>query len=100
MKQLLIILLAAITHFVWADEGVDITNPVQVSELHHLQEKLDSVSNAIMECMDSGEEHNICQCKHKELIIQFNTSAKILFLNHPIWGKSILSDLNRPMGIM
>ncbi len=80
MKQLLIILLAVITPFVWADEGVDITNPVQVSELLDLHEKLDSVSNAIMGCMDSGEEHAACICKHKELIIQFNNSVnRIIF---------------------
>ena len=80
MKQLLIILLAVITPFVWADEGVDITNPVQVSELLDLHEKLDSVANAIMGCMDSGEEHAACICKHKELIIQFNNSVnRIIF---------------------
>ena len=74
--KLLIILLTVITNTVWAYEGVDITNPAQVSELHNLQEKLDSVSNAIMGCMNSGEEHKVCICKHKELVIQFNTSAK------------------------
>jgi len=98
MKQLLIILLAVITNSIWADEGVDITNPVQVSELHNLQEKLDSVSNAIMGCMDSGEEHKACICKYKELIIQFNTSAKKLFLNHPDLGELDLVRFKSPDG--
>ncbi len=44
MKNLLMIVLAVIITFVWADEGVDITNPVQVAELHQVQEKLDMVS--------------------------------------------------------
>ena len=98
MKQLLIILLAVITNSIWADEGVDITNPVQVSELHNLQEKLDSVSNAIVGCMGSGEEHNDCICKHKELIIQFNRSVNNLFLNHPDLGELDLVRFKSPSG--
>ena len=98
MKRLLIILLAVMINFVWADEGVDITNPVQISELHNLQEKLDSVSNAIMGCMDSGEEHNVCICKHKEIIIQFNASANKLFLNHPELGELDLVRFKSPDG--
>ena len=99
MKQVLIILLAVITNLIWADEGVDITNPVQVSELHHLQDKLDSVSNAIMGCMDSGEEHAACICKHKELILQFNNSVNKLFMNHPDLGKLDLVRFKSPDGI-
>ena len=48
-----------------------------------IQERLDSVSDAVMGCMDSGGEHKACLCEHKELIVQFNTSVKNLFLNHP-----------------
>ncbi len=98
MKQVLIILLAVITNLIWADEGVDITNPVQVSELNHLQDKLDSVSNAIMGCMDSGEEHNVCICKHKELIIHFNNSVNKLFMNHPDLGELDLVRFKSPNG--
>jgi len=83
VKQLLIIFLVTFTSFVWADEGVDIDDKVQVSELNNIQDKLDSVSTTIMGCMDSGEEHKACMCKHKELIIQFNTNVKILFSNYP-----------------
>ena len=83
MKKLLIILLTTITHFVWADEGFDITNPAQVTALHNLQEKLDSVSTAIMGCISSGGSHSSCMCKHRELIAQFNETAKKLFLDHP-----------------
>lgn len=99
MKQSLIILLAVITNFVWADEGVDITNPAQVSELLDLQEKLDSVSNAIMGCLDSGEEHSVCICKHKELVIQFNRRVNELFLNHPGLGELDLVRFKSPDGI-
>jgi len=76
-------LLVTIANFVWADEGVDITNPIQVLALVAIQERLDSVSDAVMGCMDSGGEHKACLCEHKELIVQFNTSVKNLFLNHP-----------------
>jgi hypothetical protein len=83
MKKLLIILLISITHLAWADEGVDITNPAQVSALQNLQEKLDSVATAIMGCMSSGKSHNACMCKHKELIVEFNKTANKLFLDYP-----------------
>ena len=83
MKYLLIMLLAVIANLAWADEGVDITDPIQVSELRALQEIIDSVSTAIMECMDSGREHKACMCKHSALVIQFNTSVNNLFLNQP-----------------
>ena len=83
MKLILTILLVAASNFAWADEGVDITNPNQVLELVTIEEKLDTVSTAIMACMDSGKEHKPCLCEHKEKIIQFNASAKNLFVNHP-----------------
>ena len=98
MKKLLMILLTVIMTFVWADEGVDITNPVQVAELHRVQEKLDMVSNAIMGCMDSGEEHAACLCQHKELIIRFNSSVKTLFLDHPELGELDLVRFKSPDG--
>ena len=98
MKRLLIISLAVMINFVWADEGVDITNPVQVAELLQVQEKLDMVSNAIMRCMDSGGEHAACLCQHKELIIQFNSSVKTLFLNHPDLGELDLVRFKSPDG--
>ena len=79
MKHLLIILLATITNIVWADEGVDITNPIQALEVHNLQEKIDAVSATIKGCIDSGEEHGACMCKHKALILQLNSSVKSLF---------------------
>lgn len=84
MKYLLIIIsLTTNANVIWADEGVDITDPIQVSELHNLQDKLDSVSTAIMGCMDAGGAHKTCMCKHKEQIVQFNTIVSDLFSNHP-----------------
>ena len=83
MKFSLIILFLFLVNPVMADDGVDITDPLQVSVLHHLQEKIDSISVAINGCMDTGEEHKSCMCKHKDLIIEFNTTAKKIFLNYP-----------------
>jgi len=79
-------LLTTFTNVTWGDEGVDIFDPVQATELRNVQDKLDLVSTAIMGCMDSGEKYKACLCKHKELIIQFNTSVDKLFTNHPVLG--------------
>ncbi len=98
MKLILTILVATIANFVWADEGVDITNPTQVLELVKIQERLDSVSTAVMGCMDSGREHNACLCQYKELIIQFNRSVNNLFPNHPSLEKYDLVRFKSPDG--
>lgn len=83
MKYVLMILLTTFSNVVWGDEGVDISDPAQVAELHKVQDKLDSVSTAIVSCMDTGEDHKTCLCKHKELIIDFNSIVENLFSNQP-----------------
>jgi len=98
VKQLLIIFLSTLTTIVWADEGVDIDDPVQVSELNNIQGKLDSVSTAIMGCMDSGKEHKECICKHRGLIIEFNTNVKILFSNYPSFENLDIVRFKSPNG--
>jgi len=98
MKHLLIILLACITYLAWADEGVDITNPKQVSVLHNLQESLASVTTAIMGCIDSGNSHGSCICKHKVLITQLNKNTNKLFLDHPEFKDLDLVRFKSPEG--
>ena len=83
MKYFLSIFLIALLCPVQADEGIDITEPALVSELNNLQEKIESVTAAIRECMDAGEEHEICMCKHKNLINEFNITARNIFSNYP-----------------
>jgi len=100
MKLILTILLATVANFVWADEGVNIANPNQVLELVIIEKKLDTVSSAIMACMDSGKEHKSCLCEQKEKIIQFNTSVKKLFVNHPELEKYDLVRFKNQDGIM
>lgn len=95
----LLILLATNANFVWADEGIDITNPSQVSALVAISERLDAVSTAIMGCMDSGKGHNTCLCEHKGLVIQFNTSVNNLSLNHPDLEKYDLVRFKSPDGM-
>ncbi len=56
MKLIMTILLVTIANFAWADNGIDIKNPTQVSNLLLVQERLESVSNAVMGCMDLGKE--------------------------------------------
>lgn len=100
MKLILTILLVTVANFAWADEGVDITNPNQVLELVTIEEKLDSISTAVMACMDSGKEHKPCLCEYKEKIIQFNTGAKNLFVNHPELEKYDLVRFKNQNGTM
>lgn len=98
MKRLLILLLLAISDHAGADEGVDITDQGQVSELNNLQEDIDAVSEAIMKCMDTGQEHNVCMCRHQTLIIRFNTTAKNLFSTYPELEKRDLVRFRAPDG--
>lgn len=83
MRQVLMLLLVTVINPIWADEGVDITDQKQISALDLVQTRLDSVSTAMMGCMDTGYSHPACLCKYQNLIIQFNSSVKDLFLNHP-----------------
>ena len=83
MKYFLLIFLTTIINIVSADEEIVITEPAQVSALHAVHEKLDAVSDAVMQCIETGEEHATCLCTHKELIIKFNSSVDGLFVNYP-----------------
>ncbi len=99
MKYLLLIFLATIINFAWAQEGVDIADPVQVSELSKLQGEIESISTAIMECITAGEDHVACLCTHKEEIVQFNSSVKNLFANHPDFENHDLVNFTTPDGV-
>ena len=82
-SKLLIIFLLLISHVIWADDGVEITDPDQVSALLEVQEKIDSLSSSVMNCMDSGKVHKACMCDNEALINEFNTTANKLFELHP-----------------
>ena len=79
----MVLLLGSAINPVWADEGVDIKDLQQISALNQVQIRLDSVSTAVMSCMDAGKEHPVCLCQNQKLIIRFNTSVNELFINHP-----------------
>lgn len=98
MKPLIMLLLITVTSQVRAFESVDITDPVQISSLHQLQQSIDSISATVMKCMGSGSEHKSCLCKNKDLIIQFNGNVKRLFLEHPGLKKHDLVTFKTPGG--
>lgn len=99
MKQLAVMMLTIFTTCAWADEGVDISDPEQVSVLYDLQQKLDAVSTSIMGCMEAGEEHKSCMCKHKVLIVEFNTTVKDLFISYPEFKNLDLVRFKAPDGM-
>ena len=68
MKIYVVLLLAGMTAFARADEGVDILDPARVSALLAVQDRLDAVAAAITKCMEGGREHSVCVCEHRELI--------------------------------
>jgi hypothetical protein len=83
MKPLLIVLMASALNVAWSDEGVDIIDPDQVEGLDGIQEQIDAISTAVMQCMDAGKSHQDCLCESAALMLDFNTSVKNFFLNHP-----------------
>jgi hypothetical protein len=83
MKLLFSTLFLFMSSYLSADEGVDLTDPGQIADLNILQIELDSVTGAIMGCMDAGMDHLACMCRHKEMIARFNSTANQIFLNHP-----------------
>ena len=85
--KFLALCLLLISPVAWADDGIDITDPDQVSALLAVQEKIDSLSSSVMKCMDSGKGHKVCMCDNEALINDFNTTVNKLFELHPELGK-------------
>lgn len=63
---LTVLLLAFLASFAWSDDGVDITEPMKVSALTDLQEKIDSISAGVGGCMKAGKTHGDCMCENKK----------------------------------
>ena len=99
MKPSIIIFLLIVTSFVRADEGIDITDSSQIALLNNLQEELDSVTEAVMACINDGEVHKDCLCKHKDLILKFNASVQALFSSQPDFEKLDLVRFKSPDGM-
>ncbi len=99
MNFFVIMLLAFVISSVRADDGADITDPGQVAGLSNLQDQIDSISTAIMSCMDSGKDHKTCMCQHNDMIAEFNASVGRLFSNHPELKKFDLVRFRAPDGM-
>ena len=69
MKKLLLVLILTVFNPIRADAGVDITDPNHIAALNQIQNNLDSVSTAMMGCLNAGVKHPVCLCKFKNLII-------------------------------
>jgi len=83
MQRLVMLVLLCVTSPAWSGDGIDVTNPEQVASLLNIQDKLDSVSTAVMACIDSGKAHAVCLCESEATIIDFNGSVMALFDTHP-----------------
>ena len=79
----LVLLLIAMASPAWAEGAIDVADPVLVSELNRLQDQVDTVSTAIMGCMETGREHQACMCEHRGKITQFNATVHGLMSRHP-----------------
>lgn len=99
IKYFLAVLLTGTVTLLWADEGVDITDPSRIAALVAIQENLDTVSAAVMECMDAGKPHHDCMCEHKELVTRFNDSVTRAFSKHPELEQYDLVRFKSPDGI-
>ena len=86
MKNALALILVLLVDPVSADQGVDITEHDQVAELGAIQQQLDAISNEVMSCLDAGEAHPVCLCRHRAVIARFNASVRNLDASHPELG--------------
>lgn len=94
-----ILLLVLLTSFAWSDDGVDIIESRKVAALTDLQEKMDSVSVAIKNCMGEGKAHSDCMCENEKIILKFNRTVKELFETHPDLKKLDLVRFKMPNGL-
>ncbi len=83
MKNTLALILVLLVDPISAGQGVDITEPDRVAALGAIQLQLDAISNEVMSCMDSGEAHPVCLCRHREAIVRFNASVKNMDASYP-----------------
>lgn len=96
---LTILLLALLASFAWSDDGVDITEPRKVAALTGLQEKIDSVSAGVGDCLKAGKAHSVCMCANEEIILNFNRTVKELFETYPDLKAVDLVRFKMPNGL-
>jgi hypothetical protein len=63
--------------------NIEINNQEIVDDLIVIQNEIDTISSAIMSCMDSGKQHKECMCDNKEKLVNFAKTAQALFDEHP-----------------
>ena len=83
MKHLLLLTFMAAVVPTGTAEAIDITDPAQVASLRAVQQNLDTVTDAVMRCIDAGRPHAACLCEHEKLVTQFNDSVATLISRHP-----------------
>lgn len=63
--------------------NVEINDQAIVDDLTVVQNEIDSLSAAIMSCMDTGKQHQECMCDNEEKLVQFSKTVQVLFEKHP-----------------
>jgi len=98
ISLLTILLLGLLASFSWASDEVDVTEPQKVAALTGVQEKIDPISAAIGDCMNSGKDHGDCMCENEELILNFNGTVGKLFETYPELNSAEMVSFKMPSG--
>jgi len=83
MKPTLIYLFFIIPNIPIAAGNLEITDSQTVAGLKEIQNQIDSISSAVMGCMESGGEHKKCMCRNREMFSRFNVTVNAFFKEHP-----------------
>lgn len=98
MLRLLFIFFVMWSQVALSDGSIDISEPNEVAALTELQEKLDTISLAVMLCIESGKDHSDCLCESEELILDFNKAVYQLFVTYPNLAGLDLVQFKTPDG--
>ena len=78
--------------------NVEIIDQAIVDDLIVVQKKIDSISDAIKNCMNSGKQHQKCMCDNEEKFSQFSKTVRMLFDKHPELKNHDLVHYKNPDG--
>lgn len=76
--------------------NVEIKDQETVDDLIIIQNEIDSISSAIMSCMDSGKQHKECMCDNEAKFVNFAKTVQALFEEHPeLEGRDLIHYRNQ-----
>jgi hypothetical protein len=95
MKIFFVSILLLIPGLSLASGNLEIKAPLMVSDLVKVSHEIDSLSSAIMSCIDSGKEHKDCMCANKQLFAHFTDTVNTLFKTYPqLEGQDLINFKN------